>query len=99
MSSRRVSVLIPMLLAIAAGSCNVRPHVIHPTFPDGGMLRDATPLPQTSLEQLEGLFKVNDGQELLGHDAASRASPGRISFFGPNGAIFAILEAGCLDEG
>lgn len=86
-------------LAIAGGSCNVRSRVVHPTFANGGLLRDATPLTAGALAQLEGVFDVDAVDEVFGRDVASRASPGRISFFGPKEAVFAILEGGCLQGG
>lgn len=86
---------------LAGGSCNVRPRVIHPTFPDGGLLRDATPLSQKALSTLQGYYQVgrDAGDDRFGRDAAMRASPGRLSIFGPNEAVFAILSGGCLDGG
>lgn len=98
---RRTAALTAALasLAIAGGSCNVRPRVIHPTFPDGGMLRDATPLTQHALSGLEGFYEVQLDRERFGRNVAMRASPGRLSFFGGVEANFAILEAGCLDGG
>lgn len=99
MSSEGSRLAFAAALAMAAGSCNVRSRVVHPTFANGGLLRDAAPLTASALAQLQGVFDVESVDDVFGADVASRASPGRISFFGAKEAVFAILEGGCLQGG
>jgi glycerophosphoryl diester phosphodiesterase len=99
-SSARLPTAATLALAVLlAGSCNVRSRVTVPTFPDGGMLRDATPLPGNALVALEARFHVKDGGGRFGPEVATRKSPGRLSIFGDNEAVYSILEGGCLDGG
>src|SRR5690242_13032529 len=99
-SNARLPAAATLALAVLlAGSCNLRSRVTVPTFPDGGRLRDATPLPAAALAALEARYRVKDGGDRFGPEVATRKSPGRLSIFGENEAIYSILEAGCLDGG
>lgn len=99
-STRRAAIaMLASIAAISAGSCNARGPVTRPVFPDGGMLRDAAPLSDEGLSALQGFFDVGDGEDLFGAHVASRASPRRLSFFGPTDGAYSILEAGCLEGG
>ncbi len=93
----------PLVLALAiaaATSCTVRAQIHVPTFANGGMLRDATPLPQTTYDTLAVVWQVGGtGPLLFGRDAVSKAAVDRLSFFGRTNALYVITEGGCLDGG
>lgn len=101
----RLRVAKHSLLAFAfAGlglSCTIRPEIHVPSFANGGLLRDATPLPQSSYDALSAAWQVigAQGQLLIGRDFVTKAADRRLSFFGRVQAIYAITEGGCLDGG
>lgn len=99
MDSRVASLSI--VVALAAGfACSVRPEIHVPSFANGGMLRDATPLPQSSYDALAAAWQVGGtGPLLFGRDTVTKAAVDRLSFFGRTDAIYAITEGGCLDGG
>jgi glycerophosphoryl diester phosphodiesterase len=96
---RRAKMVAVTALVVAGGSCNLRSSVTLPVFPDGGMVPGSTPLPPASFAALEGRFDVKPGSDRFGLRVVTRKSPGRISLFGANEAVYSILEAGCLDGG
>ena len=93
-------VLVLATLCALGASCTVRPTIHVPTFANGGMLRDATPLPQTTYDALAAAWTVGGtGFDLFGRDLVSKAAVSRLSLFGRTSAIYSILEGGCLDGG
>jgi glycerophosphoryl diester phosphodiesterase len=89
------SMLLGLALAWGCGS----PQVTHPTFAEGGMLREATPMPQVSLDHLAAKYAVEGGGSRFGADVASKASPGTLSIFASDNDALVVLRAGCLNEG
>jgi glycerophosphoryl diester phosphodiesterase len=63
------------------------------------MLKDATPMPQVSLDALAAVYTVAGGGGRFGADVASKAAPGTLSIFASDHDAFAVLRAGCLEEG
>ncbi len=89
-----------MALGALALSCSVRPEIRVPSFANGGLLRDAAPLPQPSYDALGAAWRVGGtGVTLLGPDFVTKAAVKRLSLFGRPDAIYAITEGGCLDGG
>lgn len=88
-------VLVAFTMAWGCGS----PKVSHPTFAGGGMLNDAAPMPQVSLESLAAMYTVGEGGDRFGPDVATKASPGTLSIFANDHDAVAVLRAGCLTEG
>jgi glycerophosphoryl diester phosphodiesterase len=97
--ARRPKIAAVVGLLLVGGSCNLRGPVQVPVFPDGGMLKGATPLPPASLAALQGRFDVKPGVDRFGPRVVTRQSPGKLSIFGANEAVYSILEAGCRDGG
>jgi glycerophosphoryl diester phosphodiesterase len=95
MRSNLVLSVLALTLAWGCGS----PQVTHPTFAEGGMLRDATPMPQASLDRLAAMYAVDGGGRRFGADVASKASPGTLSIFASDNSALVVLHAGCLEEG
>jgi glycerophosphoryl diester phosphodiesterase len=94
-SKLALSLLAALMLVWGCGS----PKVTHPTFGERGLLKDATPLPQASFDALAAVFTVDGGGGRFGADVASKASPGALSIFASDNDAFAVLRAGCLEEG
>jgi glycerophosphoryl diester phosphodiesterase len=72
---------------------------VHPHFENGGLLAQASPLSQKSANLLEGLWDSTEGGALLGSSLVLHSSPGYLSVFGNRDATYAVLQAGCLDDG
>ncbi len=85
-----------LALAIACVGCGPRDEVLHPTFPGGGQLSGATPLPPDMLKKLEGMFDVSKGAGRFGTTVAARATKDTFSFFTNVHDSYAVLRAGCL---
>jgi len=73
--------------------------VVHPRFENGGMLASATALNRESSRLLEGLWDSTEGGTLLGSSLVVHSSPDYLSIFGNRDATYAVLEAGCLEDG
>lgn len=96
---RRVREAVLLALGVAFFSCgNTR--VVHPSFPDGGLLKDAAPFSAELLSKLNGMYFVADGGPLAGVVAVHAApAAGTLSIFARSNDAYAILRAGCLDGG
>lgn len=87
-----------LLAAVVLASCGGGGDTVDiPTFPDGGLLRDATPVP--SLVALSGLHRVESGAELLGGEVFVRASSSSVSVFAEPEATYLVTKGGCLADG
>ncbi len=73
--------------------------VVHPQFEKGGLIANAKPLNHKSASLLEGLWESTEGEALLGSSLVVHSSPGYLSIFGNRDATYAVLQAGCLDDG
>jgi glycerophosphoryl diester phosphodiesterase len=56
------------------------------------------PLTRDQLYMFEGMFKVNDGRDLLGDNVAVRTSRGTVSILTDVNAGFSVLGAACLPD-
>ncbi len=93
-------VLASALVVLAAGaSCSSREQVLHPKFPGGGLLAQATPVDLAGLEKLEGLYSVQAGSGHFGPEVVVRSTRRAVSIFAAKNASYAVLGAGCLDGG
>ncbi len=105
MSSDRSRFLVPFTLAALAGmvalgpSCAIRDTVLHPTFPNGGLLATATPVPAGALAHLEGMYRVRDSRVLGTDPVAVHTTRDTVSIFAAPNAAYAILHSGCLQAG
>ncbi len=95
----RSELALRLLIALTVTGGCTSPKVSHPAFADGGMLKNATPLPQISLDNLGAVYTVTDGNDRFGADVASKASPGTLSLFSSHHDAFAVLRGGCLAAG
>ncbi len=93
-------------LAVLALSCMERQGTKPPTFPGGGLLARATPLPDPRLlSALEGVYDTTSrfGKLVVVHASVQGSSPaalrGAVSILGRDHIGFAILEPGCLASG
>jgi glycerophosphoryl diester phosphodiesterase len=98
MSSKPITCLLVASLGLWLGSCDQSVTTVNPTFPNGGLLRFATPAPQGALDQLQGIFETGSGSDLIGHHAVTKTSPGVFSLFHDVEAGYAVMQGGCLDE-
>lgn len=73
--------------------------VIHPQFENGGLVAHSKPLSQRLASSLEGLWDSTEGGALFGSSLVVHGSPGYVSIFGDRDATYAVLQAGCLDDG
>jgi glycerophosphoryl diester phosphodiesterase len=62
-------------------------------------LARARPLERSSARLLEGLWDSTEGGSLLGSSLVLHESPGYLSIFDHRDATYAVLQAGCLDDG
>ncbi len=100
MASDRRAPTRTLALAAIALSCSIRPEIRVPSFANGGLLRDAATLPQSSYDALAAAWRVGGtGSPLLGPDFVTKAAVRRLSLFGRPSAVYAITEGGCLDGG
>jgi glycerophosphoryl diester phosphodiesterase len=89
-----------LALAICCAACEPRDDVLHPTFPNGGQLASASPLPAGALKKLEGMYGVSKGIPRFGRTVAvGSARDTTLSFFTNNHDNYAIFQAGCLSGG
>jgi glycerophosphoryl diester phosphodiesterase len=89
---------LALSVATLVPSCGPRTSVLHPKFPDGGMLKDSTPPAADSLVRFEALTRPSDSGRFGAH-ALVHATSSTISFFGESNATYALLHAGCVDGG
>jgi glycerophosphoryl diester phosphodiesterase len=87
------------LLALCFGSCSGRKGVLHPKFPDGGLLKNAVPISQTALDRLAGVYKIEDLSAPLGGEVVLHAAPGTLSIFAQPHDAYAIMKGGCIENG
>lgn len=103
MRSRGTLTWLGVIFGAVSTACGLvsgsTPSANHPTFADGGMLSAAAPLNHSSQLLLEGLWDSSVGGSLLGSSLVLHGSPGFVSLFGDRDAAYAVLEAGCLDDG
>ena len=70
----------------------------NPTFPNGGLLRNSTPVKQEALDQLQGLFTTINGSDLIGSDAVVKTTPNVLSIFYEVEAGYVVLNTGCVAQ-
>jgi len=101
MFSRLSRVGIPLLAcALALGSsCTARQRVAHPKFENGGLLATSRPLSAEGLTALGGLYRADPAPSRFGPNVALHPTRNTLSIFGDKSAGYAILKAGCLDDG
>ncbi|RLB47040.1 MAG: hypothetical protein DRJ42_26325 [Deltaproteobacteria bacterium] len=90
--------LLHVLLVPSLG-CDGRANVEHRTFPEGGMLADAVPVPQVSLPALRGIFTTDGELRRFGDLVSVHSTASGVSLFGDEDARYALLDAGCLEDG
>lgn len=92
---------IPLLAAALAlgSSCAARIHVAHPTFENGGLLATARPLSPGGLAVLGGLYRAEPSPSRFGPSVALHPTRNTLSIFGDKSSGYALLKAGCLDDG
>ena len=98
LSRGALAVAVAAALALV-GSCGGRRKLVTPEFPDGGMLRDATPLAQEALARLAGVYAFGRDAPRIRGSVVAHAAPGTLSFFAAPDSAFAILRAGCIEGG
>lgn len=88
-------------LLLPLGSCDQLIVTTNPRFPNGGLLKNATPAKQEAIDQLGGIFTTVNGSDLIGGDAVTKSSAGVLSIFHSIEAGYVVLNAGCLanDDG
>ena len=103
MHSSRTARIVCLLGNMTLSACGLvtgsSESVGHPKFENGGLIADAAPLSQASASLLEGLWDSTVGGSLLGSSLIVHSSPGYVSVFGDRDATYAVLEAGCLNDG
>ena len=103
MLSERLTCTLLMLGGLLLSSCGLvtgsSDSVLQPRFDDGGLLAHASALARDSARSLEGLWDSTAGASLLGSSLVLHESPGHVSVFGNRDATYAVLQAGCLDDG
>lgn len=73
--------------------------VLHPVFPDGGMLATSDPVPAQSLSALAGTWNVSGATKRFGPVVASSATRETLSLLAAHNDAYAVLRAGCLEGG
>jgi len=73
--------------------------VLHPVFPDGGLLKDSVPVPAESLATLAGTWTVAGATKRFGPVVAASSTSDTWSLFAARNNAYAVLRAGCLDNG
>lgn len=61
---------------------------------DDANLANTTPLSNTTMKKMEGIYKLSAGNENLGTEFVCKTSKYRVSFFSNTGGIFIILKYG-----
>jgi len=85
----------PFLLS----NCEQAMEVSIPSFPDGGLLRNGSPLLRDQMKfGFEGFFSVTKGSDLLGDSASVITKPGTVSILTNKHAGFAVMGAACLAD-
>lgn len=88
------------LLALGLLTCGpTAERTLHPTFPDGGLLRDATELPPGRLEAFAGTWSVGAGADAFGQLVAVSNTTHSVSLFAARNSAYVVLRAGCIDDG
>jgi glycerophosphoryl diester phosphodiesterase len=88
-----------VLFVLAFASCGTT-NVLHPTFPDGGMLATAEGFPAARLRALEGMYTISEDGPLSGKVALHAApAAGTLSIFAAANAAYAVLRGGCIEAG
>ena len=90
---------LALFVAGLSGSCAGRSLVLHPTFPEGGLLRDAVPLAQEVLDGLEGMYAIEGKAGPLTGLVVVHAAPGTLSLFAAPQDAYAIMKGGCIEGG
>jgi glycerophosphoryl diester phosphodiesterase len=92
--------LLGLASVLALGpACGQRAQVEHPTFPNGGLLADAAPLPSDRLVDLEGIYEVSAGNDHFGSSVVVHSARDTLSIFAAKNAAYSVMRAGCLDGG
>lgn len=92
----------PIVLGLACLllSCDApNDRVIHPTFPDGGMLKSADELPAASGARLRGLYQVTAAGARFGDTVAVQGTRDWVSILAAANTAYAAMKAGCIDNG
>ncbi len=98
-ATRRRRAALVAALALGFGSCADREPVLHPTFPDGGMLAHATPLAQAALDALAGMYQAGGDEGAIGGLVVVHPARGTLSIFSAVNDAYAVMHAGCIDGG
>ena len=86
-----------ILIGIIIG-CNNSVDVDVPQFNDGSYLDSTLDLPSSAKTKMEGVYKVNKGNDVFGNRVVLKWSRNGLSIFGENQAIYSILDAGSLNN-
>ncbi len=89
-------VLIVALLVGFTLACDTRPLTEFPEFPDGGIVKDARPIPPESLQKIDGLLEAENLG--FGFPVVMHGTRFGVSLFGDVNSAYARLDAGCLDN-
>ncbi len=89
-------ILIPGLLCLGLSCGNLNEET---EFPDGGLLKFATPLPSAASQYFGGNFSaVYAGLDRFGGSVSVLWAENRLSLSTPSSANYAVLAAGCLQQ-
>lgn len=100
MSSEAFLPRLALVVAVALGpSCAARDTVLHPTFADGGLLAQASAVPEGALVALDGMYRVSAGGVFGPELVAVRATRDTVSIFAASNDAYAVMHAGCLEGG
>lgn len=90
------SILLFSLLSVNLNCGNLAEET---EFPDGGLLKFATPLPAAASQYFSGNFSAAyAGLDRFGGSVSALWVENRLSIFTPSSANYAVLAAGCLEQ-
>lgn len=92
-----VALFLPLAFAMSCGPTSERAQ--HPGFPDGGLLAGATPVAASSLAAFDGTWTITSGSDSFGQVVAASHTASTVSLFSTRNDAYAVLRAGCLDQG
>lgn len=90
------SILLFSLLSVNLNCGNLAEET---EFPDGGLLKFATPLPAAASQYFSGNFSAAyAGLDRFGGSVSVLWAENRLSIFTPSSANYAVLAAGCIEQ-
>ncbi|MFA6235211.1 MAG: hypothetical protein WC824_13635, partial [Bacteroidota bacterium] len=89
---------IPLLLLVSLLSCDDQISVPLPAIDAKAELAGAAALSMETLNAMEGVYEVVEGQSLLGREAVVKRIGKSVSFFTDRDAGYCVLECGAVDS-